>query len=283
MHLGANLEEHGLSAAPDWRYDLVCDYLKASPSYEAVRQAIRGKKHPLYPLPTDAQAVHAVMRDFGDIYKIREADWWTSIGMQLFGVAAPLPETKLAGHLTKKTKSLSLAWPGNDSVVLTLPLALSLSQALKQAKSILKSQNFSMPTAMPLKPKYSLTKSKLTRKTLQNGLTALRLYKSRQPLWRIGNMLELVPTLCFDESEHPADHLHKYAANKEVLSIAASRLIKTAALIAENAARGRFPSSQPFTEAVLNPYKRPAGRPVGSKAPKRKKADSASRGFKSGA
>ena len=56
---------------------------------------------------------------------------------------------------------------------------------------------------------------------------------------------------------------HNLADRKELLSIAASRLIKTAALVAENAARGRFPSDNIFNEAITTPYKRKAGRPIG--------------------
>ena len=64
----------------------------------------------------------------------------------------------------------------------------------------------------------------------------------------------------------------KYEPVQEVLSIAARRLIRTAALVAENAARGHFPCDKPFAEAQLDYYKRKAGRPVGSKRAKRRKA-----------
>jgi len=35
-------------------------------------------------------------------------------------------------------------------------------------------------------------------------------------------------------------------------------------LVAENAARGRFPSDKNFSEAITTPYKRKAGRPTGT-------------------
>ena len=59
--------------------------------------------------------------------------------------------------------------------------------------------------------------------------------------------------------------------NKLVLSVAARRLIRMAILVAENAARGNFPSNKPFPEAMLEHYQRKAGRPVGSRGPKRKR------------
>ena len=45
-------------------------------------------------------------------------------------------------------------------------------------------------------------------------------------------------------------------------------LVKIASLVAENAARGRFPSKKMFPEAMLESYERDAGRPKGSKSPK---------------
>ena len=281
MHLGADFESHGLSAKPDWRYDLVCDYLKASPSYEAVRQALLGKRHKLYPLPTDAKVVRKVQSDFGDIYKMLEQDWWDKVGMSLYGVSAPLPKPSLVGRLSANENAVTARWTGHDSVVLSLPLDLSMPQVLKQVKTMLKDESFVQTPRTTVKPIYTLTPSKLSRSTLQNGLKALRLYKRGYPLWKIGNQLYLVPTMCFDEAELNTDRAHDYSSKKAVLGIAASRLIRTAALVAENAARGRFPLNKPFAEAVLLPYQRPAGRPIGSKAPKRKKADSGSRGFKS--
>jgi hypothetical protein len=66
--------------------------------------------------------------------------------------------------------------------------------------------------------------------------------------------------------------MHEYSWQKEVLSIAARRLIRTAVLIAENAARGRFPSDKSFKQAMMGDYKRKPGRPAGSKRTKRRKA-----------
>ena len=58
----------------------------------------------------------------------------------------------------------------------------------------------------------------------------------------------------------PAEYEQKYQ-QKTLISVADCQTItKTAALIAENAARGRFPSDKPFKEAMLDPFKRKAGR-----------------------
>jgi len=54
---------------------------------------------------------------------------------------------------------------------------------------------------------------------------------------------------------------HELSYRKNVLSIAARRAIRQAVLVAENAARGRFPTDKWFPEAILSPYSRKAGRP----------------------
>jgi hypothetical protein len=264
--LGADFDKSGVSVKPDLRYDLVCDYLKASPSYDAVMRKLANQKSH-YPIPKDLKAVAKVVKDFGAIYKMREADWWEKIGKHLYGISAPLPAVKIAGKLDGTNTQQISNWTGVDSVVAELPLNLTLPQALKQLRKQLANYQFSTALPKQTAPTYQLSNSKLRIETLQNGLTALRLYKRGLPLWKIGNELRLIPAQSFIERDMDLNDPN-LADRKELLSIAASRLIKTAALIAENAARGRFPSDKRFSEAITAPYSRKAGRPFGTKKQK---------------
>ena len=271
ISLGADYEQAGLSVKPDLRYDLICDYLKASPSYEVVMRHLAKQKLP-YPLPKDFRAVAKIVKDFGAIYKMREADWWRKIGMGLYGISAPLPSVRVAGILDKQNNQLKNKWSGVNSVVAELPLNLTLPQALKQLRKQLADYQFSVALPKKTASLYQLSNSKLRVDTLQNGLTALRLYKKGLPLWKIGNQLRLIPAQSFLADEIKGLETENLANRKELLGIAASRLIRCAAIVAENAARGRFPSDKIFSEAITTPYKRRAGRPVGAKKAKRKKA-----------
>jgi len=271
MHQNARYEQTGFSIAPDWRYDLVCDYLKASPSYESVYRKLQGQKSP-YAQPKDHKLVEQVLNDFGAIYKMDEVTWWQKIGMQLYGIKAPEAKVRIAGELNEQNKSILINKSPHQSLVLEIPLSLTISEAVKQMKQLAKGHSFSNSLPKFIKPKYQLEKIKLRQKNLQQGLQALRLYKKKMPLWRIGNTLDLVPSKTFDEKLLDSKDAYKYSSNKEVMSIAASRLIRNAALVSENAARGRFPNNRPFKEAILTPYERDAGRPTGSTAPKRRKA-----------
>lgn len=260
LYFGSDYEKTGLSAATSWKYELVVDYLKASPSYGAISRLLKKGINP-NKLIKDGQTIAQVVNDFGPIYKIQELDWWTSYGMHLYGVEKPSQEVRVLGELNAKTKSLTAKYHSDDYLVLEIPLSLSITEASKQFKKLATQHNFSNVKPAKVTPKYQLLKSKLSRRTLQLGLDALRQYKNGAPLWAIGNSLKLNLNQCFDPKY---EAMEKYSYNKELLGIAASKLIRTAALVAENAARGRFPSNKPFKEAVLTPYERKAGRPAGT-------------------
>lgn len=257
---GSSYETTGLSAATTWKYELVVDYLKASPSYSAVAKLI-SKGIDTQKLTKDGQAVAQVIKDFGPIYKIQELEWWINYGMRLYGIQKPTQEVRVLGELNAQNKTLTAKHHSDEYLVVEFPLSISITEATKQFRKLATQHRFSNSKPASITPKYELLKTKLTRRTLQLGLDALRQYKKGAPLWAIGNSLKLNASQCFNPKY---EALEKYSYNKELLSIAASKLIKTAALVAENAARGRFPSNQPFKEAVLTPYARKPGRPTGT-------------------
>jgi len=271
IEYGSDYDSRGLYVAPDWRYDLIYHYFIASPSYQAVERDLLGQKSP-YPLPKDYRLVAKVIQDFGPLYKMREVSWWRETGMHLYGIKAPAPQARLIGSLNKDQEKLVVNKSAYDSIVIDFPLNMTVSDAVKRFKKIASGFEFVKTTPKLLKPKYQLEKIKLREKNLKLGLDALNLYTKKIPLWQIGNFLNLVPSKAFDEKILDTANAYKYSENKEIMSIAASRLIRNAALVAENAARGRFPNNRPFKEAILTPYERESGRPIGSVAPKRRKA-----------
>ena len=271
IEYGADFDAKGVYVAPDWRYDLIYHYFIASPSYQAVERNLLGQKSP-YPLPKDYRLVAKVIQDFGPLYKMREVSWWRETGMHLYGIKAPAAQARLVGSLNNDHKKLAVNKSAYDSVVVDFPLNITVSDAIKQFKRIAENFEFANTTPKLLKPKYQLEKIKLREKNLKLGLDALNLYTKKMPLWQIGNRLNLVSSQTFDEVLLETKMAYKYSENKEIMSIAASRLIRNAGLVAENAARGRFPNNRPFKEAILTPYEREGGRPVGSSTPKRKKA-----------
>jgi hypothetical protein len=253
----SNFELDGRFAPRDWKYELVVDYLKASPSYKLMSKILK-KGYDPKEFTNDGQLVAQVVNDFGPIYRMQENEWWEKYGMNLYGVQRPELKVKDHGVLTEERKSIAVKFEHSESVVIEVPPTIGKTKALAQINQILISHNLSESNAAKLKPKYQFTNSKLSRRTLQLGLDALRQYQKNIKLWEIGNNLRLIPAQVFDPTTTDASN-HSY--NKLVLGIAASRLIKKAALIAENAARGNFPSDKPLKEAMLNKFTRPSGRP----------------------
>lgn len=250
----------GLEVKPDWRYDLIQDYLRASPSYQIVLAANKNRYYKRYPLPADHKLVRKVVEDFGDTMK-DEYIWWHATGMGLYGVAAPRPEVQVMASLNEQLDSVKVIRDNYHSIVIKVPTIITQAEALRQFKKIISSHMIDSEVPQSIKPKYALLKSKLRQETLQNGVMALNRYLKGYQLWEIGNYFSLVPAQCISKEELkslPKDELHY---RKNVLSIAARRLIRQAVLVAENAARGRFPTDASFPEAVLTPYSRTAGRP----------------------
>jgi hypothetical protein len=266
----ASYEIDGVFAAADWRYELLLDYLQLSPSYQALTKA-DGKIDTSVGQPSDAHRVQEVFADFGNVRRIGEARWWRNRGRSLFGIRAPEPAVRTLGRLTAEDSQMVVKWAGVDQLVVTLPLGLTRNSALKKLTKLLAEEPFAQGMTPEVEPKYALHPSKLRKETLVAGIEALKLYRRKEPLWRIGNQLRVVPAQCFDE-QNAALNPRNYNENKIILSIAARRLIRIALLVAENAARGRFPCNKTFPEAMLEQYQRKAGRPVGSRGPKRKKA-----------
>ena len=265
----------------DWRYGLVLPYVQHSPSYLAVKDMSSDKKAAAKELPRDHQAV----RNFAQWLGILSIDtsskvvdptkWLKNAKANLYGFQKPIPSvahTFTAENEPSHLISEDLDYP---CIMLRVPLTLTMSEAVKQIKAIFNlhiSENglqFNSPLPKGYNGEYKLEISKLRRSTLVKGVDALAMYKSKLPLWEIGNELKLSPRNQIDVHRITSMDQDELADKKRVLSIMAKRLINTAFLIAENAARGRFPSDKPFPEAILDTYKRTAGRPAGSKRTKR--------------
>lgn len=262
LEFRADYEGTGLHVAPDWRYDLLGDYLACSYSYELVHRKKKGQKVKTLML-ADFDKVAAVYNDFGPIGGFADAPrWWRERGMQLFGVSAPRPQVQVMGELKAEGQSMTANMQAHDALLLAIPRALTLPEVLRQLKAQLAQYEFAAALPAKISPKYKLQPSKLQKDTLLNGLEALRLYKRGVTLWSIGNQLELNGNLCMPEEKLEKMHGDAGTRVKAELAKAARRLIRKAAMIAENAARGRFPCDNSFDEAIVEGYsKRKAGRP----------------------
>jgi hypothetical protein len=276
----ADIYLEGVDVVADWRYTLIVPYIMQSPSFIAVRDKHIGAVVQKKELPKDASLVLKIAERF-DLLAVESCDdfttnidWWNRSGKFLYGTTTETPKVEQVLIRAGKTGAIEFDKKSYPVISLQVPLTLTATEALNQIKLIfyihtsINTLGFSTPISDKDVAEFQLHPSRLRQDTLTNGVKALAMYRDGTPLWKIGNDLRLSPNNAIDE--HDANLDQDIAADKKrVLSIMARRLVKTAALVAENAARGRFPSDEPFPEAILSTFTRKAGRPVGSKRPKR--------------
>jgi len=272
-------EETGIFAASDWRYDALVDYLKLSPSYKLVCEWARnGRKTSPINAPKDWKQIVSTFEDFGDVWRIAESRWWHSRGKGLFGIQAAKPQafaigyseqgnlihSKAAAHSQKFWQDMS----NPECLVIAIPTSQTKQMALKQISNIIRSSDFASSKPKPVKPKYELIRSKLREPTIKLGTLALRMYHQDIPLWMIGNQLGLSPAhhIELDNKGSPSGIESNLSEKKARLGILASKLISKAELIAENAARGLYPTDAPCRYGLkFESNTRKAGRPSKSK------------------
>ena len=278
--LSAEFNADEVEVEADWRYHLVVPYIRHSSSYLAVRDKYRGAKVNKRDLPKDEAAVFKVA-DWFDILSVAadddggsQTEWWERAGKSLYGFDMPIPDVSGIYMAAGEVRTLHKGGRLVPTFLIEVPLNLTMTQAQKGIKDFFQFYmqhsnppiEFGVPLPAAYKAHYRLEKSKLQEDTLVNGLEALTMYKAGTPLWKIANQLDLSPAHRIDEkTSKPGGKDSEY---KRVLSVKARQLVKIASLVAENAARGRFPSKKMFPEAMLESYERDAGRPKGSKSPK---------------
>jgi hypothetical protein len=293
--LEANYWKDGVFAKPDYRYWAMYEFVHLSPSFRAVLAKVQRRKSP-FPMPKDAAVVREVVKDFylevgndtpttkrlkklmddkygridNDVEDVPLAtDWWEVRGKHLFGIPAPAPSVRVFGPLTMSQAKLELEWFKSDSVVAQISLGQPLKEALKQLKLNLSKFNFSARNIQAQATKYTFADCPIRRPSLGMALEVLRWYQMdprKFPVWWIGNHCGVTRTLSFTQEQEGRISAEELAYRKTRLHIATSRVLKTALLISENAARGRFPCIEPFPEAQLDAYRRKAGRPIRKKS-----------------
>ena len=262
----ANYKRDGVYAKEDYKYWAMYSYLKLSPSFEAVRCHMDNLPCD-FPLPADLEEVMKVVTDFREIYKYEVDKWWSWYGKTLFSARAKDPEVEVCGLLSSQNKEMHLEWQHKDSLVVRIPLNQSKGSSVERLKRILDDYDLKAVAGELAQPRYKLLTDKIRKSTLSLAYEVLSLYmskKSQLPLWYIGNFCAVIPGQTFTQEQFDKMSADEFNSRKLALSAATSRLVRTGLIIAENAARGRFPSAQRFPEAQLSIFQRKnsTGRPT---------------------
>ena len=262
----ATYYRNGVDAKEDYRYAAMYEFLKLSPSFVSVLRHIEKKKC-RFALPEDSELVMPVARDFRHIFQMDSFEWWRKHGQYLFGAPPPAQKVFVAGHVSGANKSLTVHRDQNDAIVVRIAVNQTKKQALAaldiELDKLIKGGRFDSVGVTGLQGKYGFTSRRIRRSTLALCCDALSYYQSKKvyPLWWIGNLLEVSPAMVLTNENIQGLDSGEIAYRKQVLGITTSRIVRQGMLIAENAARGRFPTDEAFPEAMLSVYERSVGRP----------------------
>lgn len=240
-------------------YMIWFEFLAISPSYELARRCRAGTltERDKENLPADFDEVLAVYDDLGNVQRVLFPIWWRKVGFQHFGLEGSTPSVRRVGYLphNKKTrpdvstaidKYIDTTWvdQGNQrTVLIAIPVGLPKGRITRQVNSILSKISPEKKSIVEPKTKYPILGKRHHKGTLFRYLGAvwIRSAMRKQPLWRVGARAQISDTYSpvLDPSGPRARRGDDY--DRELMAIMTSRALLRARMIAENAARGKFP------------------------------------------
>ena len=251
--------------APTAGFQLMFEFLRLSPSYELARKHRTNGLRPreMASLPADFDQVLKTYDLIGDVSTEFFRSWWLKRGLEVFGNPYKKPRvhsicTLSAGHALDLSQ---IASPITDflnnerneegltaSLILSVPLSLKRSELLKQI-SLLIAANRTIATESEKKPQLKLVSKRLRANVLFKGLRLLWL-KAAKPdweLWRLGAKAELSDSYSkvLDPNAPKKSQTFIEKDDRIIMSKITSRYLSKYEAIAENAARGFFPTDRP--------------------------------------
>jgi hypothetical protein len=258
------------------------DYLRISPSYEAARKVIKNGASPqsFEKLFGDFQLVQQTFNDFGDVWRVRPSAVYQWTEKSLFKAtlldpkvrqiaAIPAMESgnreQIDNTLSEYLEKIRPNSGMHGSLILAIPPQLSKRDLLVQISNLLNNFNYQYKQdksdGKP-KAKYECQVSKLREAAIRQSFEAviLRSQHPSWPIWKIGVDLNLHPGAAQEikKSESMQNtiapgrkRLNKddnAAGAKILMNSLVSRCFKRAFLIAENAAKGKFPCTDPILD-----------------------------------
>jgi len=256
---------HSLSTPRDdaaW-FRLWGQFLRASPSYEIARRYKAGTLPADAVAPDDLEKVLAVYDDLGDVRAMSLVRWWRSVAIKQFGFEVSNPTLTRLGVISHDDDDDRLArirssvrdyleeeWLDQiqpTSIIASIPIGLPKAQIMKQlsamiGKAVAEERSQKRQFAGDKAP-YKLMAAKLHYASVAKYLLCLQL-RSKEPdlpNWRIGVIAKLSTTYS-DQDARSKKPRYDEAGDHIALKELTSRALSRGHMIAENAARGIFPS-----------------------------------------
>jgi hypothetical protein len=252
------------------RYLLWMEYLAISPSYELARQVREGAKVDPSLLPSDFDQVLSVYDDLGNVQRALFRLWWKDVGLKHFGYKGTQPAVIRIGYTPHQTDSVpnlssELAGYFEDEwdqqgrqrvMVFAVPVGLPEGKIMQQIKKQLARVKPERRTLLEPVAKYPLVGKRHHRDALMRYLRMawLRSAMHKKALWRVGAQAKVSETYSpvLDPNMTEVSSADRF--DREMLTIIASRALLRARMIAENAARGQFPTHEKCDAALEFDY-----------------------------
>lgn len=251
----------GWHTRPTVGFELMFEFLRLSPSYELARKASKEglSIEEKQTLPADFDEVLKTYALLGNVQTQIFRSWWLQRGLKAFGNPHSKPKVHQFGFLpsgvdmqpstvmqdvdrlltdTRRDEGLSAA------LLLSVPLGRRKGEVLNEIGRLL--DTYADRGATTVEPKLKLVGQRLRAKVLFNGVRLLwfKAAKPKWELWRLGTKTRLSKTyssaLDVTAPRKPRDEIE--ITDREMMSKITYRALLKFEAIAENAARGRFPT-----------------------------------------
>lgn len=239
-------------------YLLWLEYLAVSPSYELARRYRAGKLTTADKgrLPADFDAVLAVYDDLGDVQRVTFLDWWSERGLPVFGYEGAKPRVKridtLRSNRHRRAAERVQSFIEDDwteqgqpnAMLVSIPVGLSKTQITRQLGKLLGRYEAEQRVLPEPQSKYPLVGTRQRKDTLFRYLFVVwvRCAMPRQTLWRVGARAKVSDTYSRELDAGARIPRGEQVYDRSVLAVLTSRAWSRGLALAENAARGRFPS-----------------------------------------
>ena len=266
-----SFERHDIAVELDWRYPQLFDFLQISPSYRLAHFVARGEIAPgSRPLPRDFEQVERTYRAFGGVYRTYFGEWWFRTAQFRFGVStvpkphkflrlneledAPNePAEAIRAALDRYTAVERPAEGMPASLIVAIPVSRDRRRVMREIEALIE-REFGPERSDDPETFMRLIDNKMREQTLINAMRVLQAQSAvpRAPLYMVGNYAKIAPHYWTDpkiKRRESPEVLEK----RMMMEIVTSRQLRRAYLLAENAARGRFPCLDPLPEDPARP------------------------------
>ena len=254
---------HKPAIEANWRFKEFFNFLQVSPSYRLAHLIATGvRTKTSQPLPMDFDVVEATYNAFGDVYETYFWQWWVKTAQYQFNTSVPAePRTVLKLDYRQEFTDKDLIRANNAikdhfiidrlaqgapaTLVVALPLNADPRKMLDMMKGVLEKAYADNAVTQGFE-KYAMVPNKMRQATVDKAREVVRAQAARpnEMLYKIGNITNVSPSNYTDPEQKRAE-VSDARLQMEILT---SRQLHRAYLLAENAARGRFPTLDPLPE-----------------------------------